>query len=280
MAKLSQDELKSMLPERRRAYEQRRRKVQRNRRIFAACVTLFFALIAVIVLSLTVFFKIDTITVMGDSIYEESAIIEESGIKKGKNLFLCNIEKASSSIQKNLPYISSATVKRKLPSTVIIEINGTQAAYYFKCGKGTAVTDKSLKVVEITSEDKVQPGLACVVTNNVLSADIGENIIKSNSDNDTQADVKKETELLKTVFDSIDESGIKHLTEINVTSQGNIYFVYQNRLKLNLGTTEKLTYKLKSAIEIIKQEDELNPSEKGDIFLNDTKNIYVSSEKN
>ncbi|MGN1478172.1 MAG: hypothetical protein ACI4XH_00270, partial [Acutalibacteraceae bacterium] len=45
-----------------------------------------------------------------------------------------------------------------------------------------------------------------------------------------------------------------------------------------LGTTNELVYKLKSAVEIIKKEDEINPTTKGDIFLSNPGNAYVSPE--
>lgn len=280
MAGLSQDELRRMLPEKRRAYEKRKRKVQRNRRILAVSVTVIFAIVAVIALSLTVFFRIDTIKILGDSIYDESQIINESGIVKGGNLFLTDIDKAREHIEKNLPYISSAAVKRKFPSAIIIEITGTQAYCCFKTTGGTAVADNSLKVLEITSEENVSPEITRVTLHNVFTAGIGENIFNTNSTGESSKEIAKEAELVKTIFDSVNESGIQHLTEINLESPGNLYCVYQDRLKLNLGSTEKLTYKLKAAIKIIEKEDEINQSERGEIFLNDTKNIYVSPEKN
>ena len=280
MAGLSQDELRRMLPEKRRAYEKRKRKVQRNRRILAVSVTVIFAMVAVIALSLTVFFRIDTIKILGDSIYDESQIINESGIVKGGNLFLTDIDKAREHIEKNLPYISSAVVKRNFPSAIIIEITGTQAYCCFKTTGGTAVADNSLKVLEITSEENVSPEITRVTLHNVFTAGIGENIINTNSTGESSKEIAKEAELVKTIFDSVNESGIQHLTEINLESPGNLYCVYQDRLKLNLGSTEKLTYKLKAAIKIIEKEDEINKSERGEIFLNDTKNIYVSPEKN
>lgn len=280
MAGLSQDELRRMLPEKRRAYEKRKRKVQRNRRILAVSVTVIFAMVAVIALSLTVFFRIDTIKILGDSIYDESQIINESGIVKGGNLFLTDIDKAREHIEKNLPYISSVVVKRNFPSAIIIEITGTQAYCCFKTTGGTAVADNSLKVLEITSEENVSPEITRVTLHNVFTAGIGENIINTNSTGESSKEIAKEAELVKTIFDSVNESGIQHLTEINLESPGNLYCVYQDRLKLNLGSTEKLTYKLKAAIKIIEKEDEINKSERGEIFLNDTKNIYVSPEKN
>ena len=269
MAKLTQEELRRMMPERRRAYEKRRRQVQRNRRIFASFVLLTVVLISVVILSLTVFFKIDTIKVKGDSRYDTSQIIEASGIVKGKNLFLISVSSSQESITEKLPYISKAVITRRLPSSVIIEIESTDAVFCFNTGSGYALTDPDGKVLELVSEDKIPENAAVINASGAYFAETGQTI---------KADDEDEWTLLKTVFSAVKESGIKDVTEINVVSQSNIYLVYQNRFNLKLGTTNELIYKLKSAVEIIKKEDEINPTTKGDIFLSNPGNAYVSPE--
>lgn len=269
MAKLTQEELKRMMPERRRAYEKRLRQVQRNRRIFATFVLLTVVLVSVVALSLTVFFKIDTIIIKGDSRYEVSQIEEASGIKKGENLFLISVSSSQENIQNKLPYISKAVITRRLPSSVIIEIESTDAVFCFSTGSGCALTDADGKVLELVSKDKVPKNAAVINASGTYFAETGKTI---------SADDEDEWTLLKTVFAAVKESGIKDITEINVVSKSNIYLVYQNRFKLNLGTTNELVYKLKSAVEIIKKEDGINPSTKGDIFLSNPGNAYVSPE--
>lgn len=269
MAKLTQEELRRMMPERRRAYEKRLRQVQRNRRIFASFVLLTVVLVSVVALSLTVFFKIDTIKIEGDSRYEASQIEEASGIKKGKNLFLLSVSDAQENIQNKLPYISKAVITRHLPSSVIIQVESTDAVFCFNTGSGYALTDADGKVLEIVSEDKIPENAAVINASGAYFAEAGKAI---------KADDEDEWTLLKTVFAAVEESGIKDITEINVVSKANIYLVYQNRFTLKLGTTNELVYKLKSAVEIIKKEDEINPTTKGDIFLSNPGNAYVSPE--
>ena len=212
-----------MLPEKRRAYlEKRKRKVQRNRRILAVSVTVVLAMLAVIVLSLTVFFKVDTIKILGDNIYDESQILNESGLKKGDNLFMSNTDAAKQRIEKNLPYISSAVIKRKFPSSIIIEITGTQASCCFKCTNGTAVADSSLKVLELVSEKDVSPEITRVNTKNTFTAGIGENIITLNSGNSASDEIQKEAALVKTVF----KKAVRHCELIKVAQHSHIFFFH------------------------------------------------------
>lgn len=279
MAGLTQEELGRMLPERRRAYEKRRKKVKRNRIIFATFISILILLLTVIVLSLTVFFKIDTITVNGTSRYDTQQIIAASGIQKGKNLFISSVNKAQENISSQLTYLSEVAVTRKLPSTIVIEVVGATADFCYQTSGGYALTDSNSKVLEIVNADAVPQNTAVIKTNGAFVAVVGETISvnKGNSDEQTEAD-EKELELLKTVLGAIDESGIKDITEIDITSASNLFVVYQGRFRLDLGNSSELTYKLKSAIEIIAKEDEISPATSGEINLNNPGNAYVSPD--
>ncbi|MBQ8228477.1 MAG: FtsQ-type POTRA domain-containing protein [Clostridia bacterium] len=278
---LTQEELSRMLPERRKAYEKRRKKVRRNRIIFASFVSILILLITVIVLSLTVFFKIDTITVNGTSRYDTQQIISVSGIEKGRNLFLSSVNKAQTNISSQLTYLSEVTVTRRLPSTVVIEVVGANADFCYQTSGGYALTDSDGKVLEIVNADAVPKTAAVIKTNGAFVAVVGEEITvdKNKSDEQKEAD-EKELELLKNVLTAIKESGIKDITEINITVPTSIYLKYQNRFNLNLGNSLELTYKLKSAVEIIAKEDEISPTTSGEINLNNPGSAYVSPNDN
>ena len=269
MSKMTRGELKNMLPEKRRAYEKRRKKVMRNRRIFASFIAITVLLITVLVLSLTVFFKIDSVVIEGTSRYNEQQIIDASGVEKGANLFLTDVSSAKKHIEKNLPYILTAKVSRKLPSSIVITVEGSEAAYCFETKSGMALADSNGKVLELVAEDAVPENAALIKTKSVLFGEIGQKF---------EADDESDMELLKNVFTSISDSGIKDITEIDVSVPASIYLTYQNRFRLNIGTTNDLTYKLKSAVEIIKKEDEINPSTSGEIFLSNPGNAYVTPD--
>ncbi len=289
MAKLTQQELERMLPEKRRAYEKRRKKVRRNQMIFASSVALLITVITVLILSVTVLFPIDTISVVGTSRYDTQQIINISGVIKGKNLFLTSTQRASENITVGLPYISKAVVTRKLPSTIVIEITGTTAAYCYKTTGGYALTDSNSKVLEIVKSSAVPQGCAEILTKGSFVGEVGKKIAVNDefkkqdlTEKEMEAKElqyeqdKKELEVLNSVFNSIKESSIKDITEIDVTTPASIYLTYQNRFKLSLGTTNELTYKLKSAVEIIKKEDEISTTTSGEINLTNPGSAYVS----
>lgn len=279
MVRLTQEELARMLPDKRRDYEKRLKKVKRNRMIFAAFISVMLIAVTVLVLSLTVFFKIDTIKVNGTSRYDTQQIITVSGIQKGKNLFLTGVNKAKENIITQCPYLSEVNITRKLPSTIVIEIVGSDAAYCYTTAGGYALTDSKGRVLETVNADAIPKTTAIVKTNLLFKAVVGEQIEPVEIKDDKKAEeVKKERELLKKVLDAIDESSIKDITEIDITVPTNIYLTYQSRFRLNLGNSLELTYKLKSAIQIIAQEDEISTATSGEINLADPGSAYVSPD--
>ena len=101
----------------------RQRKIRRRR----IKVLLFVLAVGVgVILSLTVFFKIESISASGSSKYSAEQIIAATGIKKGDNLFISSVNEEK--LKTKLPYIEKVTVKRKLPGTYTLKV--TDAAEY------------------------------------------------------------------------------------------------------------------------------------------------------
>ena len=77
--------------------KRKRRKALRP--AFFAMLALF--LISVLaVLSLTVFFEVESVNVSGESIYSQEAVINTAGIKDGQNLLRLNNNKISDKLEK------------------------------------------------------------------------------------------------------------------------------------------------------------------------------------
>lgn len=104
-----------------------RRRHTRRRRHHRS-VAVLYKLLSVVVISgaivaaLTLFFKVETIMVSGTTEYSSEEIITASGIQQGDNLFLLNKYEIYESILEKLPYVSSVSISRKLPDTLLIEV--------------------------------------------------------------------------------------------------------------------------------------------------------------
>ena len=108
----------------------RRRRRRKGSFSFLYKLLVFFVICGAIVAALAVFFKVDTIEVTGNSRYTAQEIADSAGLHVGDNLFLINKFNASESITRNLPYIPSVRISRKLPDTLCIQVeeNGTLCA--------------------------------------------------------------------------------------------------------------------------------------------------------
>ena len=123
-----------------------------NSRRLAVQLTTILAVVMALVLGMSVFFRVETISVVGANVYEEWTVREQSGIKEGENLLTFGRTKACGQIIANLPYVKSARIGIKLPDTVIIEIEEAAVVYSIQDQDGVWwLINSDGKVVEQTN---------------------------------------------------------------------------------------------------------------------------------
>lgn len=123
-----------------------------NSRRLAVQLTTILAVVLALVLGMSVFFRVETISVVGADVYGEGRVREESGIKLGANLLTFGRTKACGQIIANLPYVKSARIGIKLPDTVIIEIEEAAVVYSIQDQDGVWwLINSDGKVVEQTN---------------------------------------------------------------------------------------------------------------------------------
>ena len=83
---------------------------------------MLFRSCGVIVVALTLFFRVDTVVVTGTQRYTQQEVIDATGIKTGDNLFLMNKYDVAQNIVGELPYIEEIRINRKLPDTLLIQV--------------------------------------------------------------------------------------------------------------------------------------------------------------
>lgn len=94
------------------------------------------AVVMALILGLSIFFKVETITVSGAEVYSAWTIREASGIEEGDNLLTFSRARASARIAAELPYVKSVRIGIKLPDTVNIEIEEIAVVYAIQCQDG------------------------------------------------------------------------------------------------------------------------------------------------
>lgn len=233
------------------------------------------------VLALSIFFKVETITVSGADTYSPYKIEEASGIHKGDYLLTFGRARACGQITAKLPYIKSVRIGIKLPNTVNIDVQEAAVVYSIRSGDG----DWWL----ITSEGKVVqqiPGTTSGGYTTVLGVQIenpvpGEEataleavpeVTEATQAGEGQEEKKDENSLLEPpvvvsanmrlksalrILTALEDNDIVgDAATVNVENIEKIELWYGQKYQVNLGSTEQLEYKVACMYDAILQMSE------------------------
>lgn len=90
---------------------------------------LFFLLVCgALAAAITIFFKVEHVEVEGASRYSVGEVVAAAGVEPGDNLFLLNKYAIRDQLVRELPYIGDVRIRRRLPSTLVVEVTETEAA--------------------------------------------------------------------------------------------------------------------------------------------------------
>lgn len=106
-----------------------------RRRLLMRLLTIFAVVIA-FVMGLSIFFKIDTVTVTGVQKYSAWTVSQASGLEQGDSLLFFGRAGAAGKIIRQLPFIKSVRFQIDLPGTVNIIVEESPAAYSVQDEKG------------------------------------------------------------------------------------------------------------------------------------------------
>ena len=212
-------------------YYSKKKKMKKRKKLFFYTLLVALFIVVVTVLSLTVFFNIDKITVKGNDYYSDSEIIKVSGLKKGQNLFRLNKFEIIDTLEQKLPYLKEVKIKRHLPVGIEITVTETEPYLCIDTGSGIYLADENLKVLEKTNVSKL--GLASVTGIKFGSPKVGR----------TLTDKKKLSEHLAKVVPIFKEHFGDKVSEISITEVYDIRMVYDERVTVKFGTLENITEK-------------------------------------
>lgn len=108
-------------------HHKRRRKNKGRFRALYQVLAVLTVLIAVTV-GCIVFFRVNTMTVEGNSRYTQEEILEISGIQSGDYLVLMNKGQITKQIRQQLPYVEAVSIQRVLPDGVVIKVRESAVA--------------------------------------------------------------------------------------------------------------------------------------------------------
>lgn len=249
----------------------KKRQQKKKLRLAISIVAMIIALaIALVILSLTVFFKIDTITVKGNKKYDTKQIVSVLPIEKEKNLFVSDTKGAAQKLEKNLPYIYSADIERKLPSTIVVNITETPTIYCVKTASKTyTLLDDNFKVLEANVKKKPKKSIA-INGVAIKKANVGETVEFTN---------KKLMNDLIILTSTVKELKLDEITAISSSDVNNNYLEYDGRIKIKIGPTADIESKVYSALSAIDKLKESNPDAVGELTSMGGKQVYFTEAK-
>lgn len=163
--------IKNKIRERKR---EKIRKARRRRIRFWLGVALVFAVIDAFAFSISGFFTVDSIEVRGNNRYTAEEIINIAHAVPGHNLLYNPGKQEIISFLEQNPYIKSAEVTRKLPSTLVITVNERVQACAFKYDDDFLIMDdEGILLKKTRTEPKITMVKGMIVSKIKLGETVG-----------------------------------------------------------------------------------------------------------
>lgn len=213
-----------------------RRRVRRRtgRRTIHFTAFLLFVLAAGVVLSLTTFFRIEAVYVVGTDKYSPEQVAADSGIELEQNLLRVSRGQVEQRLLEKYPYIASVELRRKLPPAVEIVVTQSVPAIAALEGDDVVLLTREGKVLE-RGRVLIPPDVLAVQGLPTAGTAPGQLLGEASADG---------LVMVNYLLDAVENTGFQNITNVDITDPLNMLIVYENRLLLKMGTEADLEHKL------------------------------------
>lgn len=220
------------------------------------------AVVAAVMLCLSLFFRVEEVVVSGADKYTPWMIREASGINDGDSLLTVSDARVAGKIRLALPYVDEVRVGIKLPGTVHIEITELETTYAVEATDGSwwLITSDGRVVERIQTTAaaaytriygvKVENPKEKQTVQAAEESDVEPEPTDDTGDGVTLPTVAKITgaarlEAVITILTALEDNGvIGQIASLDVSNLNDITMEYGQRLHVVLGTSENLAYKV------------------------------------
>lgn len=248
------------------------------------------AVVAALVLGISIFFKVEHVVVYGANKYSAYDIKEASGIKEGDNLLTFSRAQASGKIIGTLPYVQSVSFGIKLPDTVNIEIVESAVSY--------SVEDQSGSWWLISAEGKVLESIAVggqmghtqllgfrldnpAVGSQAAALEDGE--VQTDPEGTTVPAAVTQRKRLQTALNIaqyLESNGIiGQAASVDVTDLGAIRIQYGQKYSVELGDDSQLGYKISCLKNLVAKLETESPHATGRLNLSNPDRIVFDPDE-
>lgn len=222
----------------------------------------FVVICAALVFGMSVFFRVSNIKVTGADRYTPEEIVAASGIKDGDNLMFINRDAAAKRIYTKLIYIGEATIRRKLPNSVVIEISESGAVAVMESDTGLWLIDRNCRLLEACKTQDAETYIK-VEGLSAVKPQEGETISVSDED-------KSKADYLSAILNAFAVQGITaDIDSLDLSNPISAQFNYLNgRFIVKLGNGENQNYNMELLVSVVSR-----------LEANDTGTIDLSQDK-
>lgn len=231
------------------------KKRNRNKRIIKISLLFILFIIVILCAMFSPLFNIKTIEVNGNKIVTKNEIISLSKIQIEENSFKLSKGKIKKQVKENA-YIQDVKITRKLPSTILIEVEEREPAYLLEYASSYVVIDKQGYMLEIKTEKIELPIIQGEVTE-TSNFVVGNRLCTE--DLERLGVISKIAELAKV------NDIYTIITGIDISNKENIKLIFETEEKVAyLGDSTNMNTKILMIKSILEKEE----GKPGEIFLN------------
>ncbi len=226
------------------------------------CITIVFSAVFFLL-----FFRVSEIRLVGNEIYANEQILEQLPFAEGDHLFSFRAGEVGTDLRKALPYIGSVTVRRELPSVVVVEISERHVDLSLSVGDEAYFLSGDLQVLGRIGGTEITGNLTRLETGPVSRCIVGETVSFSD---------KRTFDALKELYECLSANGMtERIRSIDMVSRFDISLQYEDRFTVYLGDMDNMEVKIRFLAGII---DQLNDTDRGYIYLSNAREASVRLE--
>ena len=230
--------------------KQRDRHRRRGRGRFGGLYKLLSVLIILLALGIgcVAFFRVNEVTVSGNSRYTAQEIAEASGVEKGDNLFLVNRSQTVANILKKLPYIERGAVVVHPPDRLELKVVEAAPVCAVEAEGSRWTLSARCKLLELGGNED----LALVLGLTPQTPNLGSPLAVS-------AEEEEKLKCLKSLLTALEEQGLGNELSgfVDMSGISAIYFGCGEDLTVKVpmnGDFDRLAYSLKQVLKTFEEQ--------------------------
>ncbi len=189
-------------------------------------------------------FALKEITVIGNNHYDNAAIIGESGLTVGQNVFSINKAAARKRIEAAFPYVDTALVKSPSFNTIEITITETELLGAMYGGGQWLIVGQNGKILETMAMESDRPGRYFYLQGATPAGDTTPGAIAMD---------ERSLNIANTILNAAKEYGLDGLLGIDMRDPTKIAINWKNQLTIMLGNETNLDGEIHLLVQALPQ---------------------------